>query len=195
MRDFIREVAASRVFNRETDGVNIMKVFYAILCSIIIAATTFNVNADYTVDKGSMRLKSHQDIVITISKNPAEHVEQACLALTMGQILRQSGPKVNVTLFLRNDGVFLADDDYVATVSESCAVPDPDNPTMPKLISLKENLMGFLAGNPNNMVNCPLCWGARVQGGYISDPTPDYGVLKNEAVPPLLLGADKVIDF
>jgi len=172
-----------------------MRVTHAIVSSIIFAVTSFNVNADYTVDKGSIRLKSHQDVVITISKNPTEHVEEVCLALTMAQILRQSGPKVNVTVFLRNDGVFLADEESVTIVTEPCIVPDPNSPNMPKLISLKDNLTAFINNNPNNLVNCPLCWGARVQGGYITDPNPDFGVLANEAVPPLLLGADKVIDF
>jgi hypothetical protein len=172
-----------------------MKVTHAIAISIIFAVTSFGVNADYTLDKGTIRVKSPQDIVITISKNPATHVEETCLALTMAQILRQSGSKVNVTVFLRNDGVFLADEQSVTQVTEACAVPDPDNPGMAKLISLQENLVAFVNDNPNNLVNCPLCWGARVQNGYITDPVPDYGVLASEAVPPLLLGADKVIDF
>lgn len=172
-----------------------MKVIHVIVSSLICAITSFNVNADYTVDKGPIRVKSAQDVVITISKNPTEHVEEACLALTMAQILRQSGRKANVTVFLRNDGVFLADEEHVTLVTEQCVVPDPEVPNTPKLISLKENLTGFIADNPNNLVNCPICWGARVQGGYITDPNPDYGVLASEAVPPLLLGADKVIDF
>jgi hypothetical protein len=113
----------------------------------------------------------------------------------MGQILRQSGKKVNVTVFLRNDGVFLADRESITMAREDCAVPGPDNPTMPKLITLEENLTAFIDGNPNNLVNCPLCWGARVQMGLIGNLIPDFGVLANEAVPPVLLGADKVIDF
>ena len=172
-----------------------MRAFYIIVSAVILSIASFSVSADYTVDKGSIRIKRHQDIVITISKNPVEHVEEVCLALTMGQILRQSGKKANVTVFLRNDGVFLADREFIADAREDCAVPDPNDPTMPKLITLEENLTAFIDGNPNNLVNCPLCWGARVQMGLIGNPIPDFGVLANEAVPPVLLGAYKVIDF
>ena len=59
---------------------------------------------------------------------------------------------------------------------------------------LEENLIAFIYGNPNNLVNCPLCWGAREHMGLVENP-PGFGVLANEAVPPVLLGADKVIDF
>jgi hypothetical protein len=173
----------------------IMRAFYISVSAAILSIASFSVSADYTIDKGSIRLNRHQDVVITISKNPVQHVEEACLALTMGQILRQSGKKVNVTVFLRNDGVFLADRETIKDAREDCAVPDPKNPTMPKFITLEENLTAFLDGNPNNLVNCPLCWGARVQMGLIGNPMPDFGVLANEAVPPVLLGADKVIDF
>ena len=172
-----------------------MRVSSAFISGIIFIITSFSVHADYTVDMGTTRSVSPQDVVITISKNPIENAEEVCLALTMAQILRQSGRKVNVTVFLRNDGVFLADDETVTAVTEQCVVPDPEHPNMPMLISLKDNLVAFIADNQNNLVNCPLCWGARVQGGYIADPNPDYGVLASEAVPPLLLGADKVIDF
>ena len=169
-----------------------MRAFHIIVSTVILSIASFSVSADYTVDKGSIRLKRHQDIVITISKNPVEHIEEVCLALTMGQILRQSGKKVNVTVFLRNDGVFLADDDHVIG---SCAVPDPNDPTSSITITLEQNLIAFIDGNDNNLVNCPLCWGARVLDGWIQNPIPDYGVLANEAVVPVLLGADKVIDF
>ena len=172
-----------------------MRALYILLTAVSLSIASFSVVADYTVDKGPIRLNGHQDVVITISKNPIQHVEETCLALTMGQILRQNGKKVNVTVFLRNDGVFLADRESVALVTEPCTVPDPNNPTMPKQITLEENLTTFIDGNPDNLVNCPLCWGARVQMGLISNPIPDFGVLANEAIPPLLLGADKVIDF
>ena len=172
-----------------------MRAFFISVSAVILSIASFGVSADYTVDKGPIRLNRHQDVVITISKNPVEHVEETCLALTMGQILRQSGKKVNVTVFLRNDGVFLADRESIQEAREDCAVPDPENPTMPKLITLEENLAAFIDGKPENLVNCPLCWGARVQMGLIGNPIPDFGVLANEAVPPVLLGADKVIDF
>jgi hypothetical protein len=189
------ETTLGQTVKRETDEINIMRVTHAIVSSVIFAITSFNVNADYTVDKGAIRSGRAQDVVITISKNPTEHVEEVCLALTMAQILRKSGRKVNVTVFLRNDGVFLADEESVPLDTEMCVVPDPDSPNIPKLISLRENFTAFIDDNPNNLVNCPLCWGARVQEDYIKDPVPDFGVLASEAIPPLLLGADKVIDF
>lgn len=68
-----------------------MNVIQAIASTIIFAVTSINTSADYTVDKGLIRVKNLQDIVITISKSPTDHVEEVCLALTMGQILRQSG--------------------------------------------------------------------------------------------------------
>lgn len=174
-----------------------MKLVRALVSAFFFIGASLPAYADYTLDKGAIRSQRAQDIVITISKNPVEHVEEACLALTMAQILRQSGPKVNVTVFLRNDGVFLADQESIepGQVQELCTVPHPDIPDTTMEISLLENLAGFIDGNPNNLVNCPLCWGARVMGGLIADPAPDFGVLATEAIPPLLLGADKVIDF
>ena len=149
----------------------------------MLASASFTVSADYTVDKGNTRINSPQDIVLTLSTNPLEDPEVACLALTMGQFLRSSSKKVNVTLFLKNDGVALADGDTVSLVTDDCQTPDGP-------VSLQENLEGFLADNNNNLVNCPICWGAR-----FGMQLPDYGVLDAAAIPPLLLGADKVIDF
>jgi hypothetical protein len=150
---------------------------------IIFTVTSFSVSADYTVDKGPIRVKSPHDIVLTLSDDPAMNPEVACLALTMGQFLRSSSPKVNVTLFLKNDGVKLASDMTLDSVAEACMTPSG-------AVSLKENLIAFIAENPNNLVNCPICWGAR-----FGMQEPDYGILDSNAIPPLLLGADKVIDF
>jgi hypothetical protein len=58
------------------------------------------------------------------------------------------------------------------------------------VLSLQENLEAFLAGNPNNMVVCPICWKERY-----GDQLPDYGILNNDAVGAVLLNAEKVIDF
>ena len=160
-----------------------MRVIQVIVSAIIFAVTSFNVSADYTVDKGPIRVKSPQDVVLILGEDPIMNPEVACLALTLGQFIRASSSKVNVTLFLRNDGVKLANEAELDSVSEACMTPAG-------AVSLKENLIAFIAGNPNNMVNCPICWGARF--GMLA---PDYGILDPNAIPPLLLGADKVIDF
>jgi hypothetical protein len=140
-------------------------------------------NADFTIDKGAIRSEAPQDVVITLGQDPVMNPEVACLALTLGQFIRDSGSKVNVTLFLRNDGVSLADKATLGSVSEACTTPMGP-------VSLEENLKGFIAGNPNNMVNCPICWGKR-----FGTQEPDYGILKADAIPILFLSADKIIDF
>lgn len=184
-----------------------MKTLQAIVAATLLMMT-LSVYADYTIDKGAIRMKKAQDIVIVLSQHPADNVESTCLALTLGQFLRGAGKKVNVTLFLRNDGVFLADDQVLGDDG------DYDNP--PQYVchtpwgprSLRKNLVAFLNENPDNMVNCPLCWFARYCEE--SDPIlgctawkePDYGYPKDPedfqdqtVIPKLLLGADKVIDF
>ena len=121
--------------------------------------------------------------MLTLSQDPAMNPEVACLALTMGQFLRSSSKKVNVSLFLKNDSVGLADAATVSSVPDLCHAPAG-------LVSLEDNLKAFIAGNDNNLVNCPICWGAR-----FGMKVPDYGILDSNAIPPLLLGAEKIIDF
>jgi len=160
-----------------------MRAIQAVVSAIIFTVTAFNASADYTVEKGPIRVNSPQDIVLTLSQDPAMNPEVACLALTMGQFLRSSSKKVNVTLFLKNDGVGLADAATVSSVPDLCQTPAG-------LVSLEDNLKTFIAGNNNNLINCPICWGAR-----FGMQVPDYGILDTNAIPPLLLGAEKVIDF
>jgi hypothetical protein len=160
-----------------------MKATHAIASSILIAITSFSASADYTLDKGPIRVTSPQDIVLTLGVDPTLNPEVACLALTMGQFLRSSSKKVNVTLFLRNDGVGLADAATVSSVTQPCQTPAGQ-------VTLEQNLQAFIAGNDNNLVNCPICWGAR----FGMQP-PAYGILDSGAIPMLLLSADKVIDF
>ena len=160
-----------------------MRAIQTIASAVIFTIISLNASADCTVDKGNTRTKTPQDIVLTLGEDPVMNPEVACLALTLGQFLRSSSKKVNVTLFLRNDGVKLANEAELDSVSEACMTPAG-------VVSLKENLIAFIAGNPNNMVNCPICWGAR-----FGMQEPDFGVNDANAIPPLLLGADKVIDF
>jgi hypothetical protein len=165
------------------DGENIMRASQAIASVSIIMLTSFNVCADYTVDKGPIHANSPQDIVLTLSQDPTMKPEVACLALTFGQFLRTSSKKVNVTLFLKNDGVGLADAATVSSVTEPCQTPQG-------AVTLEDNLKAFLAGNNNNMVNCPLCWGAR-----FGVQAPAYGILDSSAITPLFLNAEKILDF
>ena len=160
-----------------------MRAFQIIVSAVILSIAPLSVSADYTVDKGNIRTNTPQDIVLTLGEDPATNPEVACLALTMGQFLRSGSEKANVTLFIRNDGVKLASDTVLDSVGVPCITPWGPR-------TLKENLIAFIAGNPNNMVNCPLCWGAR-----FGEVAPDYGVLESTAITPLFLGADKVIDF
>jgi hypothetical protein len=161
-----------------------MRKSLAIIIGFFLALTSLTAIADYTVDMGRIRAKTAQDIVLTLSEDPTMKPEVACLVLTMGQFLRASSPKVNVTVFLKNDGVKLADSATIGTVPDMCQI-SPD-----EFKTLEENLEAFIDGNDNNLVNCPICWGA-----HFGVQIPDYGILDSNAIPPLLLGADKVIDF
>lgn len=160
-----------------------MRMLLAIITGVLLAITSVTAIADYTVDIGKIRAKTAQDIVLTLSEDPTMKPEVACLVLTMGQFLRASSPKVNVTVFLKNDGVILADAATIGLVSHLCQTPQG-------AFTLEDNLNAFIDGNPNNLVNCPICWGTR-----FGEQVPDYGILNSNAIPPLLLGADKVIDF
>jgi hypothetical protein len=160
-----------------------MRKFLAIFVGTILAITSVSTSADYTIDTGKIRAKMAQDIVLTLSEDPSMKPEVACLVLTMGQFLRSSSRKANVTVFLKNDGVKLADAATISLVPDLCQTPQG-------AVTLEENLNAFLEGNDNNLVNCPICWGAR-----FGMQEPDYGILDSNAIPPLLLGADKVIDF
>ena len=114
-----------------------MRVVYTVLSAVIFAITSFGVSADYTVEKGNIRAGTPQDIVLTLGEDPATHPEVACLALTLGQFLRSSSDKVNVTLFLRNDGVALADAATVSSVPDLCQTPQG-------LVTLEDNLKAFM---------------------------------------------------
>ena len=109
--------------------------------------------------------------------------EAACLSVILARTLKAGDPTANVTLFPTLDGVALGDSKVVSSRRFRCNTPGGE-------ISLEENLEAFLAGNPNNMVICPLCWIERY-----GDQEPDYGVLDSNAVGALLLNAEKVIDF
>ena len=184
----------------------------ALLCSLIAVAA----NADFTTDRGAIRDWRPQDVVITFGQDfgeqpPFENVEQACLALTLAQFLRDPEKNggnryVNVSIFVRNEGVKLADPDVVTAVSDwqdSEEYPGQRKCKTPVgLYTLQQNLDGFLLGGSDlDLVNCPICWCAYKQfmdpeecaNNYVVEDYP--GTLQQEAIPMLLLGADKVIDF
>jgi hypothetical protein len=172
----------------------------------------FGVTADYQLDYGNLHVQQPQDIVIVFSQDleaSEAGVEQACLALTLAQMLRDpamngGNKRVNVTMFVRNQGVKLADPEVLADISSDPA-NDCVNPWGPR--SIEEQFADFLGGEPGDnfygnpdFVNCPLCWCAYVEADfaqcfvdYFAEGYP--GVLNPEAISPLFLGAEKVIDF
>ncbi len=177
-----------------------MKTLQTVVTATLLIMS-FSVYADYTIDRGAIHTRSAQDVVITLGQDPVANLEATCLALTLGQFLRDpnlnnGNQKVNVTLFLRNDGVALADETTVNAAGD-CTVPNPEyypgsglDPLID--IPLVMNLEAFIAGNNNNLVNCPICWYDRF--GFADQP--DYGApLDSDAIPEVLLGAEKVIDF
>jgi hypothetical protein len=141
--------------------------------------------------------KRHNGLDLQALEN---NVEQACLALTLGQLLKTANTNANVTLFIRNDGVALANREVVQAIADlqdrgivsKCQ-------TTTGAYSLQENLEAFLADESRNLVNCPLCWCARFAPGFDFPAClggyDGYGVLDPTAIAPLFLGAEKVIDF
>jgi hypothetical protein len=153
-----------------------MKITIAIALAAAATTATVPTVADWRVSTGN-------DVVVTLSENPASNAERACLAVTLARVLQT---QTNVTLFPTLDGVALADASVVRLKRFRCETPFGT-------ISLKENLEAFLAGNPHNMVICPLCYTARY-----GDEAPGYGYLPppgDPAVVQMFLSAAKVIDF
>ena len=196
------------------------------IMTFLLSFISFGASSDYRVDEGAILTSEAQDVVIAFSQDLGDlhkngrlkrhslqesSVEQACLALTLAQMLRNPGMNggnddVNISLFLRNDGVKLADTALVKAISDAqsynsvpaCVVPWYKYP-----ITLENHLADFLdsPGSDNDLVNCPICWCA--YKGF-TDPDAcgeDYGdqgypgVLDPAAIPALFLGAEKVIDF
>jgi len=149
----------------------------------VIALLSFSANADWTINAPPIQAGVPQDIVISLKLDPMAHPEAACLSVTMARSLRMGDPSANVTLFPTLDGVAMGDSQVVTSRRFRCNTPWGE-------LSLQENLEAFLAGNPNNMVICPLCWSDRY-----GDQLPDYGVLNPPAVGAVLLNAEKIIDF
>jgi hypothetical protein len=147
-----------------------------------LSMSSLSSNADWTSNAPPIQAGVPQDIVITLKLNPMSQPEAACLSVTLARSL-SGDPSANVTLFPTLDGVALGDNGVVSSRRFKCNTPWGE-------ISLQENLEAFIAGNPNNMVICPLCWTERY-----GDQSPDYGVLDSSAVGALLLNAEKIIDF
>lgn len=132
-----------------------------------------------------------QNIVIVVAENPNSNSERTCLAVTLAKALAYNPLRPNnVTIFATLDGTALGLDKVVNKPRFKCAQSDGTE------ISLEENLDQFLAGNPNNLVLCPICYKER-----FGDKVPDNGVLPGSpgtsgfAVIDVLVNADKVIDF
>lgn len=157
----------------------------ATLTAALVAFVPLSSAADWTSNAPPVQAGVAQDIVISFKQDPMSHPEEACLSVTLARSLRGGDPSANVTLFPTLDGVALGDAKVVGSRRFRCTIP-----WEPFEVSLEENLDAFLAGNPNNMVICPICWMERY-----GDAQPDYGVLNPPAVGALLLNAEKVIDF
>lgn len=205
-----------------------MKSLFATLMSTLLLLVPVSSVADYDTEDSAIRSEDPQDIVITFNQDlgdlkkngrlnrvDSSSVARACLALTLAQLLRNEkmnggNDSVDVAVFVRNDGVKLADPDLVYAISNwqergkywqerACKTPDPNVPGEMMLVRLDEHLDAFLNGNPDgnpDLVNCPICWceyrpETCMPGGYSGYP----GVLDPTAIPALFLGSEKVIDF
>lgn len=193
-------------------------LFILSAASLTVAALLpLRASGDWSVNAGaSSTAGAGQDIVITLKQDPRANPEAACLAVTLARSLRGdfSPPEApptgaNVTLFPTLDGVVIGDARVVSRLARECpsrglrcAKPRSRCATPEGVISLEENLEDFLCDsgdrdqcpdgpNPDNLVECPLCWVER----YGDAVKPDYGVLNPQAVGAVLLNADKVIDF
>ena len=186
-----------------------LKKTFVLIAGIATFGFCQSASADFSINNGKLSVNNHQDIVITLKSNPAENLEEACLAVTFARMLSMN-PDNNVTLFVTLDGVSLeeyveneADEDDL-TPDERCKTPPSWEPGGP--ISLENNLHAFLniasddpadidEGNHQDLVVCPICWNVRYPGDV-----PDYGVLPGntapgDAIATMIGNADKILDF
>ena len=167
--------------------------------AIVLGVSVFTIglfqsaSAEWEVNYGGISAGDDQDIVITLKSNPMANIEEACLSVTFARMLSGNSAN-NVTLFVTLDGVSLADKQDQAH-KLMCTTPS----SMSGEITLGDNLEAFLGnggGKKDNMVVCPLCWGARYPG-----KKPDYGVLPGQdgvpgnAIGTMMGNADKILDF
>lgn len=165
---------------------------FTLILGIVAVGLFQSTNADYSISIGGVSEDDPQDILISLKSNPMSNPEAACLAVTFARML-SANVDTNVTLFVTLDGVSLADESVVSSRRFKCDTPWGE-------ISLKENLEHFIDindyDNPplpessKNMVVCPLCWKSRY-----GDELPNYGILSGAAIEPMMLNADKILDF
>jgi hypothetical protein len=172
-----------------------MSIRYGLLSSLLLAASSIMSQpavADWSVPgptNGGAGVA--QNIVIVVSENPSSNAERTCLAISLANAFSQNGfgyRLSNVTIFATLDGAALGVDKVVNNPRFKCAQQGGTE------ISLEENLDKFLAGNPNNLVLCPLCYKERF-GDIVP---PDNGFLpgpNSTAVIDIFANADKVISF
>lgn len=172
-----------------------IKNVFTLVLGIIVFGLFQSVSADWNVNSGGgVSAGGPQDIMISLKSNPMSNPEMACLAVTFARSL-SAGPNNNVTLFVTLDGVSLADASVTGSRRFKCEIPDgfPEDET---IISLEDNLIAFLTKNGmtdiNNdkMVVCPICWKSRY-----GEESPDYGTNNGMAIGPMILNADKILDF
>ena len=159
-----------------------------------------------------------ENVVLSYQQDPTEEdgLEAACVALQLGTGMLMN--EADVTVFATLDGVYIADentfeaeddedehkgkgygrnkDDDDDDAEPMCHTFSPDTGLGTK--PLRDVLDGFFNAG-GNVLLCPLCYAVRQDGEYelIEVPYDDEGnpqiVIINPV--PLLLGADKVIDY
>lgn len=182
------------------------------IITFLLILISVSANADWSANTGGgVSMGEPQDIVVTLKSNPLKNPEAACLAVTFARMSKMGG--ANVTLFPTLDGVVLGDKNVVSGKRLrhfKCSITSNMDNVEPELsdgyISLEDNLMMFLDGEPidnYDMLICTLCWIERY-----GDKPPDYGMLPPEceeqnppspfdciAIMKMTLDADKVFDF
>ena len=135
-----------------------------------------------------------EDIVISLSSDPREDAEPACVALQIGMNLLMNDlngpaaggevtPADRVVLFATLDGVYLVAPDSDLTQQQCRTAGNP--------ASLAAILNQFV-GLGGEVVVCPLCW---IERGYRGQ-APTYGIVASGFdIHSLFLYADKVIAF
>lgn len=135
-----------------------------------------------------------ENIVVSLSSDPTEDAEPACVALQIAMNLLMddlngtaAGGKVapadRVVLFATLDGVFLVAPDSDLT-PQQCLTAGGLKPL--------SGILSQFVGLGGEVVVCPLCWAAR---GYAGSP-PTYGIVASAFdIHSLFLYADKAIAF
>ena len=187
----------------------------------LIVALTAAMSVGYAGDNGKRgsgfwkafepSVDGGENIVISLSTNPTENAEPACVAIQIGMNLLMDDlndeddvsvpggevtPVDTVILFATLDGVELL---VPGNLNPN---PDPDNDQLcltkggyKPLAGLLKKFVKVMGGE---VIVCPLCWGERGYSGLPTTPPtpPTYGDIGDAFdIHNLFLYADKVISF